>query len=67
MDIAPRDRSAHLTVHFGCALEDSEAVGRARDRPREKGAREIEWCDEPRYVSVKVSDGYVVELAYDVQ
>ena len=56
-------------VHFGCHLPDPESVHAARSRLRVAGAEEVEWWEEDGYVSVKVRDpdGYVVELAYDVQ
>jgi catechol-2,3-dioxygenase len=55
-------------VHFGCTLPRREDVATTRARLRDTGVPEIEWCDEPNYVSVKVADpdGYVVELAYGV-
>ncbi len=54
-------------VHFGCSLPQREAVVATRERMRAVGVREVEWCDEPGYVSVKVADpdGYVVELSYE--
>jgi catechol 2,3-dioxygenase-like lactoylglutathione lyase family enzyme len=57
------------TVHFGCALPDPEAAYRLRRHLRQAGTREVEWEDSERYVGLKVRDpdGYVVELAYDVE
>ncbi len=51
-------------VHFGTPLPRREEVAATRERLRAAGVREIEWCDEPDYVSVKVADpdGYVIEL-----
>jgi catechol 2,3-dioxygenase-like lactoylglutathione lyase family enzyme len=55
-------------VHFGCSLPRREDVAATRDRLRRAGVPEVEWCDEPDYVSVKVADpdGYVIELSYEV-
>ena len=55
-------------VHFGCSLPQREDVPATRERLRAAGVPEVEWCDEPNYVSVKVADpdGYVVELSYGV-
>lgn len=54
-------------IHFGCALPDPEAVHAVRERLARQGVREVEWCDEAGYTSVKVADpdGYVVELSYE--
>lgn len=55
-------------VHFGCSLPRREDVATTRERLRAAGVPEVEWCDEPDYISVKVADpdGYVVELSYEV-
>jgi hypothetical protein len=57
------------TVHFGCALPDPEEVHRLREHFRRVGTPEVAWEDSEGYVGVKVRDpdGYVVELAYDVE
>jgi catechol 2,3-dioxygenase-like lactoylglutathione lyase family enzyme len=54
-------------VHFGSALASPADVVATRDRLRTASVREVEWCDEPGYVSVKVADpdGYVIELYYE--
>jgi catechol 2,3-dioxygenase-like lactoylglutathione lyase family enzyme len=54
--------------HIGVSLPDAEAVRQARERFRSMGLVEHEWCDEPGYTSVKVvdPDGYVVEVAWDL-
>ena len=54
-------------VHFGAQLAGREDVATTRERLRLAGVREVEWCDEPDYVSVKVADpdGYVIELYYE--
>ena len=56
-------------VHFGCHLPDADAVHRARKQLGEAGVLELEWTEEASYTSVKLRDpdGYVVELAWDVQ
>lgn len=59
--------SSRGEFHIGASLPDADAV---RDRRAEllgRGVPEVEWCDEPGYVSMKVSDpdGYVVELSWD--
>jgi catechol 2,3-dioxygenase-like lactoylglutathione lyase family enzyme len=53
--------------HFGASLADADAVRTRRDELRALGVHEVEWCDEPGYVSVKIldPDSYVVELAWD--
>ena len=54
--------------HFGVSLPHAEAVRQARERFRAAGVAEHEWSDEDGYVSVKVvdPDGYLVEVAWDV-
>jgi catechol 2,3-dioxygenase-like lactoylglutathione lyase family enzyme len=54
-------------VHFGCSLASPADVVATRERLRDAGIPEVEWCDEPGYVSVKVADpdGYVIELSYE--
>ncbi|HEY7439398.1 MAG TPA: VOC family protein [Acidimicrobiia bacterium] len=56
-------------VHFGCHLPDAESVHRVRARLSGGDVPEVDWTEEPGYCSVKVRDpdGYVVELAWDVQ
>jgi catechol 2,3-dioxygenase-like lactoylglutathione lyase family enzyme len=56
-------------VHFGCELPDRDAVYAVRARLSAAGVPELEWVEEPGYSSVKVADpdGYVVELAWDIQ
>jgi catechol 2,3-dioxygenase-like lactoylglutathione lyase family enzyme len=56
-------------VHFGCDLADAAAVGELRARLKAADVEEVEFVEEPGYCSVKVSDpdGYVVELAWDIQ
>jgi catechol 2,3-dioxygenase-like lactoylglutathione lyase family enzyme len=53
--------------HFGAALPRREDVAAARERLLAAGVPEVEWCEEPDYVSVKVADpdGYVIELYYE--
>jgi catechol 2,3-dioxygenase-like lactoylglutathione lyase family enzyme len=53
--------------HIGVSLPDGDAVRARRAELRSLGASEIEWSDQPGYVSVKVRDpdGYTVELAWD--
>jgi catechol 2,3-dioxygenase-like lactoylglutathione lyase family enzyme len=54
-------------VHFGCSLATPADVVATCERLRTAGVPEVEWCDEPGYVSVKVADpdGYVIELFYE--
>jgi catechol 2,3-dioxygenase-like lactoylglutathione lyase family enzyme len=56
-------------IHFGCDLADPAAVAALRARLSAAGVPEVEFVEEPGYSSVKVSDpdGYVVELAWDIQ
>ena len=57
----------HGEFHVGVSLPDSDAVRARREELRSLGVPEIEWWDEPGYVSVKVRDpdGYIVEMAWD--
>jgi catechol 2,3-dioxygenase-like lactoylglutathione lyase family enzyme len=54
-------------LHFGASLADADAVRARRGEFGALGVTEVEWCDEPGYVSVKIRDpdGYVVEIAWD--
>jgi catechol 2,3-dioxygenase-like lactoylglutathione lyase family enzyme len=53
-------------VHVGCELGSADDVRAARQRLA--GERELEWWDEPDYVSLKVADpdGHHVELFWEV-
>ena len=53
--------------HVGVSLADAETVHVYRDALRSAGVDELEWCEEPGYVSIKVRDpdGYIVEVAWD--
>ena len=53
--------------HIGVSLPDGDAVRARRAALRSFGVTELEWSDEPGYVSVKVRDpdGYTVEIAWD--
>ena len=53
--------------HIGASLSDAEEVRQRRRSLAATGVREIEWSEEPGYVSVKVEDpdGYRVELSWD--
>jgi catechol 2,3-dioxygenase-like lactoylglutathione lyase family enzyme len=55
--------------HLGVSLPDGDAVRARRAQLRSMGVPEVEWSDEPGYVSVKVQDpdGYLVELAWDAK
>lgn len=55
--------------HFGLSLATPEQVRLIRGRSREQGLDEVEWWDEPGYVSMKLRDpdGYVVEIAWDAK
>jgi catechol 2,3-dioxygenase-like lactoylglutathione lyase family enzyme len=57
----------HGEFHLGVSLPDRDAVRARREELRSFGVPEIEWWDEPGYVSVKVRDpdGYIVEMAWD--
>jgi len=54
-------------THLGVSLASAAEVVAARDRFRVLGLREVEWCQEPGYTSVKIADpdGYLVEVAWD--
>jgi catechol 2,3-dioxygenase-like lactoylglutathione lyase family enzyme len=53
--------------HVGVALPDADAVRARRAVLASAGIAELEWWDEPGYVSVKIRDpdGYIVELSWD--
>jgi catechol 2,3-dioxygenase-like lactoylglutathione lyase family enzyme len=53
--------------HLGVSLSDGNAVQAARDELRSAGVVELEWSEEPGYISVKVADpdGYIVEISWD--
>jgi catechol 2,3-dioxygenase-like lactoylglutathione lyase family enzyme len=53
--------------HLGVSVPDAQAVRTLRGALRAIDTPEVEWSDEPGYVSVKVRDpdGYVVEIAWD--
>jgi catechol 2,3-dioxygenase-like lactoylglutathione lyase family enzyme len=55
--------------HFGLALATSDEVRSIRQRSHELALEEVEWWDEPGYVSMKVRDpdGYIVEIAWDAK
>lgn len=55
--------------HLGVSLADGDAVRTRRAELRALRVSELEWSEEPGYVSVKVADpdGYIVELAWDEQ
>ena len=55
--------------HIGASLPDGDAVRRRRSELSAAGATELEWWDEPGYVSVKIADpdGYSVELSWDAK
>ena len=57
----------HGEFHLGVGLADGDAVRTKREALRAADVTEIEWWDEPGYVSVKVRDpdGYAVEVAWD--
>ena len=59
--------SAMGETHLGVSLASAAEVVAARGRFRDLGLREVEWCEESGYTSVKVADpdGYVVEVAWD--
>lgn len=54
-------------AHIGCSLPDAATVRQRREELQALGVREIEWSEEPGYVSVKIADpdGYIVELSWD--
>jgi catechol 2,3-dioxygenase-like lactoylglutathione lyase family enzyme len=55
--------------HIGVSLRDGDEVRTRREALRAQGIPEVEWFDEPGYVSVKVRDpdGYLVEIAWDAK
>jgi len=55
--------------HIGASFPNREAVMARREELRSLGLSEIEWSDEPGYVSTKVRDpdGYVVEIFWDAK
>ena len=57
----------HGEFHIGVSLPDGDAVRARREELRTLGLAEVEWSDEPGYVSIKVRDpdGYAVEIAWD--
>jgi catechol 2,3-dioxygenase-like lactoylglutathione lyase family enzyme len=57
----------HGEFHLGVSLPDGDAVRARREVLRSRGLPELEWSDEPGYVSIKVRDpdGYIVEIAWD--
>ena len=59
--------SSQGEFHIGASFPDADAVRHRRAELLALGASELEWCDEPGYVSMKVvdPDGYVVELSWD--
>ena len=59
--------SGHGEFHVGMSLRHGEAVKAMREELRSRGVHEVEWSDEPGYVSVKVADpdGYTIEIVWD--
>jgi catechol 2,3-dioxygenase-like lactoylglutathione lyase family enzyme len=57
----------HGEFHIGVSLPNGDAVRARRQALRSLGVAEVEWSDEPGYVSVKVRDpdGYTVEIVWD--
>jgi len=53
--------------HIGASLPDADAVRQRRAALLARGVAELEWWDEPGYVSMKIADpdGYRVELSWD--
>jgi len=56
-------------LHFGLGLDSPKAVREFRDRIGADGVEIVETWDELDYVSVKFRDpdGYVVEVAWDLE
>jgi catechol 2,3-dioxygenase-like lactoylglutathione lyase family enzyme len=54
-------------LHFGFVLDSPEAVRESRDAFAAANVEEVDFWDEPDYVSVKVRDpdGYVVEVSWE--
>jgi catechol 2,3-dioxygenase-like lactoylglutathione lyase family enzyme len=67
--IGPADGSPVLPafLHFGFAVAAPSEVGRCREQLASAGVQELEFVQEPEYVSVKVADpdGYVVEVYWE--
>jgi catechol 2,3-dioxygenase-like lactoylglutathione lyase family enzyme len=57
----------HGEFHVGVCLANGDAVREKRQALHGAGVPEVEWWDEPGYVSMKVRDpdGYAVEIAWD--
>jgi catechol 2,3-dioxygenase-like lactoylglutathione lyase family enzyme len=57
----------HGEFHIGVSLPNRDAVRARREALRSLGVPEVEWSDEPGYVSIKVRDpdGYTVEIVWD--
>ena len=55
--------------HVGVSVPDAAAVRTRRAELAAAGVAELEWWDEPGYVSIKVRDpdGYIVELSWDAK
>ena len=55
-------------VHVGCEVPSADDVRAARARLAGGRERELEWWDEPGYVSLKVADpdGHHVEVFWEV-
>jgi catechol 2,3-dioxygenase-like lactoylglutathione lyase family enzyme len=53
--------------HIGTSLPDAETVRRTRAELLARGVVELQWADEPGYVSMKIADpdGYSVELSWE--
>jgi catechol 2,3-dioxygenase-like lactoylglutathione lyase family enzyme len=64
-----RPPSSSGEFHIGTSFHDAESVRRRRAELLGQGVTELEWCDEPGYVSMKIADpdGYHVELAWDAK
>lgn len=62
-----RPPTAGGEFHLGVLLANGDAVRAKRKHLASLGIAELEWWDEPGYVSVKVADpdGYTVEIAWD--
>jgi catechol 2,3-dioxygenase-like lactoylglutathione lyase family enzyme len=53
--------------HVGVSQPDADHVRARRSELQRLGVPELEWWEEPGYVSMKVADpdGYIVELSWD--
>lgn len=53
--------------HIGASLPDAETVRPCRTELSARGVDELEWSDEPGYVSIRIADpdGYPVELSWE--